>query len=59
MRACTETELTLRIGELAAQGDQNFRADMALYEHYKLAPYHRPFELKKPSSRHQSREVNV
>lgn len=59
MKACTETELTLRIGEFAASSDQNFRADQALYEHYKLAPYHRPFEAKAPSSLRDSREVSV
>ena len=43
MTATTDAELTIRIGELGDIQDKRFRADMALKEHYSLAPYHRPY----------------
>jgi hypothetical protein len=46
MTAVTDSELTIRIGELGDLQDKRFRADMALKEHYNLAPYHRPYNPK-------------
>jgi hypothetical protein len=43
LEAATPMELTLRIGDVRDATDANFRADMALREHYNLAPYHRPY----------------
>jgi hypothetical protein len=44
MRAATDQEITLRLGSINDPSDKSYRADMALSQHYKLAPYHKPFQ---------------